>query len=188
MSKEVSFKKFDKYIFYFIIFSIGGWIWEVIFHIMETGKFVNRGMYYGPWIPIYGFGGLLIVILLNRFRKKPFVVFLLSGLLCGTIEYLTGWLIEVTRGCRWWDYSEYILNLNGHICLYSVLGFSLIGLIVIEYILPKLEKLYNTINGKILTIIIAIISAIYLFDVGYSVIVEPNSGEGINININNILL
>lgn len=183
MSTKEKLKVFEKYIFYFIIFSLFGWVWEVMFHILETFKFANRGMYYGPWIPIYGFGGLTIVLLLNLFRKKPIMVFLLSGLFCGLIEYFTGWMIEATRGYKWWDYSEYLFNLHGRICLYSILGFGLIGLILIEYILPKLEKLYNKIYSKTLTIILAIISIIYLFDVGYSVFIKPNSGEGITTEI-----
>ena len=46
------------YILLFFIFAFIGWIWEVGIHIVEDGVFVNRGTMFGPWLPIYGFGGV----------------------------------------------------------------------------------------------------------------------------------
>ena len=79
---EIKFKKnYDvkysirNYILMFFTFAFIGWFWEVLLHLVGEGKFVNRGTMYGPWLPIYGFGGILILIVLKPLRKKP--IFLL---------------------------------------------------------------------------------------------------------------
>ena len=70
----------------FFIFSFTGWVWEVIYIGFTEGVVAKRGMLHGPWLPIYGVGGVLILLLLSRFRNNPPLVFLLAALLCGTIR------------------------------------------------------------------------------------------------------
>ena len=100
----------------FFSFCLIGWLWEVSLHLITYGEFINRGMLHGPWLPIYGSGVVMIAVLLYRFRKKPVLEALLVVLLCGFVEYMTSYLMELSRGMRWWDYSGYFLNLNGRIC------------------------------------------------------------------------
>ena len=180
-NKKDYIENIKKYIFYFIIFSIIGWLWEVLFHYIEVGEFVNRGMYHGPWTPIYGFGALFIIILFEKY-KSTLKIFILSALTCGLIEYFTGWFIEFTRGYKWWDYSEYILNINGRVCLASICAFGLSGVILIKFLLPIIKKYYSKINSKKFTIFLILISLLYLFDIGFS-IYKPNMGNGISKSI-----
>ena len=97
----------------FFIFSFTGWVWEVIYIGFTEGVVAKRGMLHGPWLPIYGVGGVLILLLLSRFKENPPLVFILAVLLCGSIEYSTGVAIEMIFRCRWWDYSTKFMNLNG---------------------------------------------------------------------------
>ena len=66
----------SSYILLFFIFSFIGWLYEVAIHLIEDGRFVNRGTMYGPWLPIYGFGGVFLYIVLNRFKKNWLIVFM----------------------------------------------------------------------------------------------------------------
>lgn len=111
----------------FFIFSFTGWVWEVIYIGFTEGVVAKRGMLHGPWLPIYGVGGVLILLLLSRFRNNPPLVFLLAVLLCGTIEYNTAVMIEMIFRCRWWDYSTKFMNLNGRICLEGLMMFGVTG-------------------------------------------------------------
>jgi len=112
----------------FFAFSFIGWVWEVSLHLITDGVFVNRGVLHGPWLPIYGTGGVMILAVLNKFREKPLVEFLLTIVLCGCVEYFTSWFLEITHnGQKWWDYSGYFLNLNGRICAEGLLVFGLGG-------------------------------------------------------------
>lgn len=82
-------------------------MWEVLLHIYYDGQIINRGFTHGPWLPIYGVGGVIIITLLKRFRDRPVLEFLVAFVLCGFIEYFTAWLLETVNGEKWWDYSGY---------------------------------------------------------------------------------
>ena len=81
------------YILLFFIFAFIGWIWEVGIHIVEDGVFVNRGTMFGPWLPIYGFGGVCGIILLKRFIDHHVATFFLVVGLCSVVEYVTSWYL-----------------------------------------------------------------------------------------------
>ena len=98
----------------YFIFCFIGWIFEVSQGLVMSGEFIKRGVLHGPWLPIYGTGGLLILTVLYRLRKSPIWEFLAAVVLCGSVEYLTGLSLELTHdGMKWWDYSGYFLNIQG---------------------------------------------------------------------------
>lgn len=166
------------YILFFFTFAFIGWVWEVLLFIYNTGQVTNRGVLFGPWLPIYGSGGVAILILFRRFYKKPILTFFLSMLICSIIEYVTSWYLEFTTGLRWWDYSQYFLNINGRICLEGALIFGFAGCMVIYVIAPRLKKIYDKINLKVQILLCVTLSSAFLVDVVYSKI-HPNVGEGI---------
>ncbi|MDQ9827112.1 putative ABC transporter permease, partial [Acinetobacter sp. 163] len=59
----------------FFTFSFMGWVWEVLLHVYEDGMFVNRGVMHGPWLPIYGCGGVLVIVLLRKFADRTALTF-----------------------------------------------------------------------------------------------------------------
>lgn len=163
----------------FFIFSVIGWIWEVVLHIIADGEFVKRGVLQGPWLPIYGYGGILILTVLNKFREKPLLQFLTIIILCGTIEYFTSVYLEtIYNGQRWWDYSGYFLNLHGRICAEGLLAFGLGGIIIVYIGAPLLDNLIQKINRKKLIIVCCILLSLFTFDNIYSR-KDPNTGAGI---------
>lgn len=163
----------------FFIFSVIGWIWEVVLHIIVDGEFVKRGVLHGPWLPIYGYGGILILTVLNKFREKPLLQFLTIIILCGTIEYFTSVYLEtIYNGQRWWDYSGYFLNVQGRICAEGLLAFGLGGIIIVYIGAPLLDNVIQKINHKKLIIVCCILLSLFVLDNLYSR-KAPNTGEGI---------
>ncbi|MBQ6353582.1 MAG: putative ABC transporter permease, partial [Lachnospiraceae bacterium] len=162
----------------FIFFSFVGWLWEVSLHLIKDGVFVNRGVFHGPWLPIYGGGLVMILIVLARFRKKPQVEIALIVVLCGIVEYFTSLFLELSAGMRWWDYTGYFLNLNGRICAEGLLVFALGGAAVVYLAMPLLDSLWMKLNKKILVPLCIGLLAIFRADWIYSHYV-PNVGEGI---------
>ena len=150
------------YFLLFIIFSVLGWIMEVTCKLIQYKRFINRGFLIGPYCPIYGCGGILITLLLNRYISDPFVLFVMAILLCGTLEYLTSWFMEKAFKARWWDYSQRKFNLNGRVCLGTIIPFGILGLFISYISNPfLLGKIYqipeiwlNIISGTILVIFI----------------------------------
>lgn len=166
------------YILFFFTFAFIGWSWEVLLHLVTNGTFVNRGTMLGPWLPIYGFGGILILILLKPFRKRPVVYFIISMLLAGILEYSTAWYLETFKGMKWWDYTGYFLNIDGRICLEGLMIFGLGGAVVTYFIAPLLSYYYSKIKPKIAIILCTLLLILFSIDAIYSS-KHPNTGEGI---------
>ena len=162
----------------FFLFAFAGWIWEVSLHLVKEGTFVNRGMLHGPWLPIYGYGGTLILVLLTRFRKNILLEFVLGIVLSGFVEFMTSWVLETTKGMKWWDYSGYFLNIQGRICAEGLLIFGVAGLIVVYALAPFADNLIEKLPGRSAVAISVVLLSIFAVDQVYSN-KHPNVGEGI---------
>ena len=163
----------------FFMFCIVGWLWEVSLHLITSGTFVNRGVLHGPWLPIYGTGGVMILLLLYRFRKWPWLEFFLAVVLAGIVEYTTALHLERTHGgTQWWNYDNYYLNINGRVCAEGLLVFGLGGIAVVYLLAPMMDNQLSRIRGKILLPICVVLLTVYAVDMVYSG-QHPNSGKGI---------
>ncbi|HJF93533.1 MAG TPA: DUF975 family protein [Lachnoclostridium phocaeense] len=163
----------------FFIFSVIGWAWEVSLHLVTDGEFVNRGVLHGPWLPIYGGGGVLILMLLNRLRNRPVLEFAGIVILCGCVEYATSLALEILHdGERWWDYSGYFLNLNGRICAEGLLVFGIGGIAIVYMLAPLLDNQIQRIRSWILIPLCLILLTVFAADSIYSA-QHPNIGKGI---------
>lgn len=163
----------------FFLLSFVGWLWEVSLHLITDGEFVNRGVLHGPWLPIYGTGGILILIVLNKFRSDPLKEFIATVVLCGCVEYFTSWYLEITHnGMKWWDYSGYFLNLNGRICAEGLCVFGLGGLAIVYLIAPLADDLLRKAKPRHLAAACAALLLIFSADQVYSS-KNPNVGKGI---------
>lgn len=106
----------------FLIYAFLGWCSEVAFAAVNQGRFINRGFLNGPVCPIYGFGMLMVVALLWRFRSNIILLFLGAVLLTTALELVAGWILERFFRQKWWDYSSLPFNFKGYICLkFSIL-------------------------------------------------------------------
>ncbi len=163
----------------YFIFCFIGWIFEVSQGLVMSGEFIKRGVLHGPWLPIYGTGGILILVVLYRLRKSPIWEFLAAVVLCGSVEYLTGLSLELTHdGMKWWDYSGYFLNIQGRVCAEGLLAFGVMGLIIVYVVAPMLDNFLKKIPLKIAAVICGILLAVFCGDQLYSV-KHPNTGHGI---------
>lgn len=162
----------------FFTFSGFGWVWEVILHIIEDGMIINRGILAGPWLPIYGFGGILILCILKKWREQPLHLFGLIPLLCGIIEYLTSVALEILFGVRWWDYSDMLFQIQGRVCVEGLIVFSFGGLFVVYAAAPLLDNHLQKLSGRTRVILCTLFLLLFMGDVVYSFL-HPNMGFGI---------
>lgn len=134
----------------FVIFLIGcltGWIYEEIFYWYTEGMLRNRGILYGPWLPIYGVGALGIYAM-KPFKKNPAVLFLLSAGITGVVEYIIGWIAIHCFGMHLWDYRGLFGNISGIICVRSVVSFALLGLVFHYLIEPSTERVMGRLSRR----------------------------------------
>lgn len=176
--KEFQFDKTTKVqiiLMLFVLSGIFGFIYEELFYKIDLGYFVKRGTTYGPWIPIYGFGGIFILSFANRFRKSPIKVILLSGIISGILEFLTGYVLFTFLNIRLWDYNTEIWNfgnIGGYICLRSILFFAFSGLFLIYFMHPIIQELATKCNKKIFTIISIVPAIIFIIDIIISAMIK----------------
>lgn len=170
----------------FFTFAFVGWIWEVTIGLVNYGKFINKGTMFGPWLPIYGFGGLFVLILLKPFRNNPILTFALAFILCGFVEYFTGWYLETFKHMKWWDYSSYVFNINGRVCLEGLIVFELGGCAFTYIFAPLIDNLYSNISPNLKLILCVILVFLFSIDLVYSHY-KPNNGAGITkkVGLNN---
>ena len=167
--EKISLKSKINILILIMIFSgIFGFIYETIFYRIDLGYFVKRGSTFGPWIPIYAFGGLFITLFSYKFRKNPFIVFIINCLVTGILEYSTGYVLYEFFGKKLWDYNTEIWNfgnINGYICLRSILFFGISSLFLIYLIIPILKKISTKISENKLIIISTTLKLLFWIDI-----------------------
>ena len=99
----MSIEEIKIYILVFFIYAVAGWIMESTSISIRNKKFVNRGFLIGPVCPIYGYGVVLVSILLKKYQDDMIVTFFMSIIICGILEYLTSFFMEKIFNARWWD-------------------------------------------------------------------------------------
>ena len=169
------FETITDLLFYFICFCIVGWIYEVILFLIDDHIFVNRGFFFGPWLSVYGFGGLIIYFLFNKLKKKPIkiwklnirpvLIYIYIVLSSTLVELIATYVMDLMK-IDWrelWDYSGRILNFQGRIALKTSLKFGIVGIIGVYLIIPLIEKFLGI--KKIPTIIIKyVVIALFIID------------------------
>ena len=152
----------------FLIYSFIGWCMEVILCSFLEKKLVNRGFLIGPICPIYGAGAVIITIALSGYKDDWIVVFCMAMILSGALEYFTSFAMEKIFHARWWDYSQNKFNINGRICLETMVPFGILGLAIIYLLNPFFYNLLGLIPQNVLNIISIIMAIILINDVTIS--------------------
>ena len=158
-----------QYIFFFFLYSMLGWISEVIFAALDTGKLVNRGFLNGPLCPIYGSGMVAILFLIGRWADNVFVVFFGGMLITTLVELIGGIILYRAFHTRWWDYSDQPFNLGGYICLKFSLMWGLGSILLVMVFHPLIEKPVLSIPETPLVVIDLVLLALFAVDLGLSI-------------------
>ena len=159
-----------------VISGVFGFLYEYFFYFFNGGmkEFYYRGGNFLPWINIYATGSVMIYILTYKYRKNPLKVFLISVISTGLLEYFSGLGIYIIGdGLRYWDYNTEILNfgnINGFVCLRSVMFFGLSALLLMYVIVPFCFHVANKSNKKVFLIVTISICSIFLADEFYNLI------------------
>ena len=160
-----------------IISGIFGFVYEFIFYYFNEGMeyFYWRGGNFLPWINIYAIGAVIIYLLTYKYRKNPLKVFLISATTTGILEYISGLLMYVIGdGFRCWNYNTEILNfgnINGFVCLRSVIFFGLSALLLIYLVVPLCFLLACKLNKKSFLIISIGLCSLFIIDEMYNLII-----------------
>ena len=168
-------EKIKKYYLIFMMYAIIGWIYEVFLEVVVyRWGFTNRGVMFGPYCPVYGFGALLFIftvykLLKNKTLKQKLllipVVFLLCMAEATLLELITSYICELTSGSwPWQTYKDYKINFQGRIALSPSIRFGIGGVVFLYLLQPLFEKILNKLPKKVLNIIFYVIVILFIID------------------------
>lgn len=179
MKTHSIFSDKTNYVILFFLPATLGYLWEVLLYLVYYRMFCNRGFTYGPWLTVYGLGGLLFYFLFHKLSRRRFLCFILCGLTGSALELLIGIFISAFLDFRYWDYSHWPLNFNGYICLFSGIFFGLFGMLWVCFFCPKLLLLWQSrLHEKKRSIFSLLLYTLFFMDFFFSLF-YPNQGIGI---------
>ncbi|MBR3332231.1 putative ABC transporter permease [Candidatus Saccharibacteria bacterium] len=179
VQKPKSLEKYQKIgilLLVVVIAGFFGWAYEMIFYFFDggmTGLYMQGGNFL-PWINIYAIGALVILLTTWRLRKYPWAVFLISVVTTGIVEFVGGWLVyTIGNGTRYWDYNTEILNfgnIEGFVCLRSVLFFGVSALILTYWIVPFCVWLSRKMSKRAFLILAISLFSVVMVDEVYNML------------------
>ncbi|MGN0603791.1 MAG: putative ABC transporter permease [Oscillospiraceae bacterium] len=158
----------------FCFWSFIGWCIEVCYMTIETGEYQNRGFLNMPICPIYGFGVLIIAVFSRPIADKPLLLFVISLVLCTTLELVVGLGMEKLFNTRWWDYSHERFNYRGYICPKVSILWGLGCVFVIKVVQPLVEAATIRIPFRFGIIFIAVMGVLIALDLTASLCAVAN--------------
>ena len=176
-------KKVSNYILYFMMYAMIGWIYEVFLEVVVyKWGFSNRGVLFGPWLPVYGFGALIFIFLIypliknKKYPKKLYympLVFLGCMISATLLELITSYICEAIMGSwPWQTYADYKINFQARIALSPSIRFGLGGTFFLYVLQPLFEKITTKLGDKKVKIISYIIIIVLVIDMIYSFIIK----------------
>lgn len=154
---------------YFIIYSFFGFFVETIYGFISKGVLECRQSFlYGPFCAIYGVGAVIMIVSLNAFKNNNNRLFWGGFVVGSLVEYFVSLIGETIFHVKWWDYSNMPLNIAGRACVYFSVFWGLLGIYLVSYVNPKVDKLLNFIKRKISIMVLkpieVIVSIIIILD------------------------
>ena len=153
----------ENWFLWFLFYSVVGWVWETILCSVRERRFVNRGFLNGPYCPIYGWGACLDVLVLGSL-KQWWLIFILSVILTGVLEYATSYVMEKLFHARWWDYSNRKFNINGRVCLLGMFVFGVFSVLLLLFLHPVVSRVTELIPATVKHVLFAVTAAGFLAD------------------------
>ena len=180
---ESKANKFSKLVIYFTLYAVVGWLYEVFLEVVVYHwGFSNRGVLFGPWLPVYGFGALAFLVLVYPLiKKKEYkkrllwipLVFLLCMLIATAIELATSYALEAIIGSwPWQTYADYKINFQARIALSPSVRFGLGGVLFLYVLQPIFEKITGKMSEKVLTYCSSVLVILFAVDLLYTIFIR----------------
>ena len=150
---------------YFIVYSILGYVIETLYGLLTKGVIESRqSMLYGPFCCIYGLGAICLLCIPKSAKKNNWTLFIAGFIIGSVVEYVVSWVGEVIFNIKWWDYSNFPLNINGRVCVYFSIFWGILTICLNKVINPTVDKALGKIPIKVLHVLTVIIMVFMAFD------------------------
>ena len=153
-----------QWLFFFYFYCFFGWVFESTYVSIKSRHFVNRGFMRGPFLPIYGSGAIMMLVVSMPFQDNLILTYLAGCVGATLLELVTGMTMEALFKVRYWDYSNKKFNYKGHICLSSTIAWGFLTIFMTQFLHKGVEKLVLSIPYNILTILTVVLSVYIVAD------------------------
>lgn len=159
---------FNEWLFYFYFYCFFGWIFESVYVSLKQRQWINRGFMKGPWLPLYGSGAVLILLITGPFTEYPLAVAFVGMIAATLLEYVTGVAMVKIFHVRYWDYSNQKIQFQGHICLTSSVAWGALSMLMVYVIHQPIAEMIGRINIELLSMLSFLTTVLMMFDFTYS--------------------
>ncbi len=153
-----------KWLFFFYFYCFFGWIFESAYVSLRSKKFVNRGFMRGPFLPIYGSGAIMMLVVSMPFQDNIFLTYIAGCIGATVLELVTGVAMEALFKVRYWDYSNQKFNYKGHICLSSTIAWGFLTIFMTEFLHKVVEKIISFIPAMTINVVTVIVTVYIIID------------------------
>lgn len=153
-----------QWLFFFYFYCFFGWIFESTYVSIKSRKFVNRGFMWGPFLPIYGSGAIMMLVVSLPFQDNLVLTYFAGCVGATALELVTGAAMESLFKVRYWDYSNQRFNYKGHICLSSTIAWGFLTILMTEFLHKGVERLISAVPYGIVTALTAVVSVYIIVD------------------------
>ena len=158
----------EDWLLLFYIYCVFGWCFESTYVSLRTRHPVNRGFMQAPFLPLYGSGAVLLLIIGRIFADNLLLTYIFSCIGATLLEFYTGMAMERIFKIKYWDYSRQPFNIQGHVCLMSSLFWGVLGIFLTRVLHAPVETLVLGIPGQVKVILVIVITAVLSWDFALS--------------------
>lgn len=175
---------FSEIVWLFVIGCLVGFVLETFFHFFKNGVWINKqGLLYGPFKPIYGFGLIFIVLIMNNYRGKKFWQKFLIGVILGSaFEYFGSLFQEYVFGTSTWNYSHFNLNIGGRIYLPYCIAWGVIAVFCVDVLYPWFKKIISKVNINLFRITTGIVAIFMIVNIPLTALASIRYSDRANNN------
>ena len=153
-----------QWLFFFYFYCFFGWCFESAYVSLRNRRLINRGFMRGPFLPLYGSGALMMLIVSGPVRDSLVLTYIMGCIGATILEYVTGVVMEALFKVRYWDYSNQKFNFRGYICLSSILAWGGLTILMTEVVHAPVERLVLGIPENLLTAVTFVLTVILVAD------------------------
>ncbi len=157
-----------QWLFFFYMYCFFGWCFESTFVSLKSGKLVNRGFMRGPFLPLYGSGAIMMLVVSMPFRDNVLLTYIAGVIGATALEYVTGVVMEALFKVRYWDYSNRLLNFQGHICLRSSIVWGFFTILMTRVIHMPIEQMVLSIPARVMAWVTVLLTIYIVADFALS--------------------
>ncbi|MCD8326112.1 MAG: putative ABC transporter permease, partial [Lachnospiraceae bacterium] len=154
----------EQWLFFFYFYCFFGWVFESTYVSLKSRHFVNRGFMHGPFLPLYGTGAIMMLVVSRPFADNILLTYIAGCIGATVLEYVTGAMMEAMFKVRYWDYSDKRFNIKGYICLGSTLAWGVLTILMTRVVHTQVESLVISIPAQTLSMLVFALTVYIVID------------------------